>query len=58
MFGYLTGVDGSSWSRKEKGMTEDGQDEEDMQVKGVENGNVLDGIYNRGFTDDDRFTKL
>uniref|UniRef100_A0A8C8IYA9 Collectrin-like domain-containing protein n=1 Tax=Oncorhynchus tshawytscha TaxID=74940 RepID=A0A8C8IYA9_ONCTS len=44
--------------RKEKGMTEDGQDEEDMQVKGVENGINLDGTYNRGFTDDDRFTKL
>uniref|UniRef100_A0A4W5NCK6 Collectrin, amino acid transport regulator n=1 Tax=Hucho hucho TaxID=62062 RepID=A0A4W5NCK6_9TELE len=44
--------------RKEKGMMEDGQDEEDRQMKGVENGNVLDGIYSRGFTDDDRFTKL
>ncbi|XP_029606752.1 collectrin isoform X1 [Salmo trutta] len=44
--------------RKEKGMMEDGQDEEDRQMKGVENGNILDGIYNRGFTDDNRFTKL
>uniref|UniRef100_A0A8C8HG25 Collectrin-like domain-containing protein n=1 Tax=Oncorhynchus tshawytscha TaxID=74940 RepID=A0A8C8HG25_ONCTS len=44
--------------RKEKGMMEDGQDEEDRQMKGVENGINLDGIYNRGFTDDDRFTKL
>lgn len=37
---------------------EDGQDEEDRQMKGVDNGNVLDGIYNKGFTDDNRFTTL
>ncbi|KAL1022552.1 hypothetical protein UPYG_G00029190 [Umbra pygmaea] len=43
--------------KKDKGPPDNGQDEEVRQVNGLENGIVLEGTYNRGFTDDD-FTKL
>ncbi|KAJ7986546.1 hypothetical protein DPEC_G00340980 [Dallia pectoralis] len=44
--------------KKAKDRMEDEQAEEDIHVNGLENGIGLDGAYNRGFPDDDRFTKL
>lgn len=55
----ITIVPGSYQYSKNDKMTEGGQDEEEKVVDGLGGENFnLDGVYNRSFADDDRFTKF
>ncbi|XP_071385778.1 collectrin [Centroberyx affinis] len=47
--------------RKKNGKTEDEHDEEEARVKAAENGIACenqDGVYNRAFSDEERFTQM